>query len=105
MSQEFVKVALVSEIAPGAMKQVKLVDQELVIGNIDGQFFALSNKCTHMGGPLSRGKLEGFVVECPWHGSKFDLRTGEVVRPPAQKPMQHFETKIQDGSVFVRKSK
>src|SRR2546428_656735 len=65
---------------------------------------AISNICTHMGGPLADGTLEGYEVECPWHGSKFDIRTGKVTRPPAKTPEQTYEVKVVDGNdILIRK--
>lgn len=103
MLSEFTKVADSSEISPGKMKSVKFMDQDVMIANVNGQFYALSNKCTHMGGPLAKGKLDGYVVQCPWHGSKFDVRTGEVVGPPARSPQERFEVKLENNGIFVRK--
>ncbi|MGI0080590.1 MAG: Rieske (2Fe-2S) protein [Nitrososphaerales archaeon] len=104
MTEEFTKVAEASEIPPGKMKDVKFMGQDLMLANVDGKFYALSNICTHMAGPLARGKLTGFVVQCPWHGSRFDVRTGEVVGPPARFPQARFEVKLDNGSVLVKKS-
>ena len=60
---------------------------------------------THVGGPLDEGTLEGYEIECPWHGSKFDVRTGEPTKPPASKAVRTYELKIEDDSILVRKKK
>jgi nitrite reductase/ring-hydroxylating ferredoxin subunit len=104
MADEFTRVADVSEIAKGSMKAVKLGENEVMIANVDGTFYALKNKCTHMGGPLARGKLEGFVVQCPWHGSKFDVRTGAVVGPPASVAEATFQVKVEGSSILIKAS-
>jgi glycine betaine catabolism B len=88
MVDEFEKVADVSEVPQGTTKIVNLAGQEIAIANVEGKFYAFPNKCTHMGGPVGEGKLTGFVIQCPWHGSQFDVRTGAVVRPPAQRPLK-----------------
>ena len=54
--------------------------------NIGGKIYAIGNTCTHLGGILAEGKLEGYEIQCPWHGSKFDVRTGQVTKPPATIP-------------------
>ena len=59
----------------------------------------------HMGGPLAEGKLEGFEVECPWHGSKFDVRTGKVVRPPAMREEPTYKVKVEDNNVLIKSKK
>jgi glycine betaine catabolism B len=104
MADEFIKVADASEIPKGSMKAVKLGENEVMIANVDGTFYALNNKCTHMGGPLARGKLEGFVVQCPWHGSKFDFRTGAVVGPPASIAEVTFQVKVEGGGILIKAS-
>ena len=68
------------------MKEVQVNREAVCLVNLDGKYYAIGNICTHMGGPLAEGKLEGYVVQCPWHGSRFDVRSGEVVRRPAMRP-------------------
>src|SRR5262245_57067986 len=105
MSEDFVKVAGSDDIRPSSMKAVDIGAEKICIINIDGNFYAIGNVCTHMGGPLNEGKLEGFEVECPWHGSKFDVRTGEPTRLPARQAVSSYEVKVQDNSILVRKRK
>jgi len=76
----FVEVVKTSELPPGNMRSVKLEGLDILVANIDGDFYAISNKCPHMGGNLSKGKLEGSIVTCPLHGSQFDVSTGKVIR-------------------------
>ena len=59
--------------------------------------------CTHLGGPLDEGTLEGYDVECPWHGSKFDVRSGDVTNPPAQEPVASYEVKIEGSDILLKK--
>jgi nitrite reductase/ring-hydroxylating ferredoxin subunit len=67
-----------------------------------GEIHAIANTCAHLGGPLCEGKLEGDVVECPWHGSRFSLHDGQVVDGPATQPQPLFETRVREGWVEVR---
>jgi 3-phenylpropionate/trans-cinnamate dioxygenase ferredoxin subunit len=78
----FVKVAEISEIPIGNLKMVKLEGKEILITNIDGKYYAVGNRCTHAGGDLSKGSLDGNIITCPRHGSKFDVTTGKVVSGP-----------------------
>jgi nitrite reductase/ring-hydroxylating ferredoxin subunit len=78
----FSKVAETSEIPVGKMKMVKVKDKEILIANVNGSFYAIENPCTHRGGDLSEGTLEGNIVTCPTHGSKFDVTTGKIVLGP-----------------------
>jgi nitrite reductase/ring-hydroxylating ferredoxin subunit len=102
MAGEFQMAAAISEVPPGTIKIVKFMGQEISIANVEGKFYAFPNKCTHAGGPVGRGKLTGHVVQCPWHGSKFDIRTGAVVSPPAQTPLTTFALKVENESVWIK---
>jgi len=69
-----------SELKPGAMRKVETPDKDpVLVANVDGKFYAIRELCNHQGGPLSEGELEGNVVTCPWHGSKWDVTTGALV--------------------------
>ena len=76
----FVPVAKTSQLKNGVMKQVNVQGRELLIAQVGGKYYATDNRCLHMGGNLSQGKLDGIVVTCPRHGSQFDLQDGHVVR-------------------------
>jgi nitrite reductase/ring-hydroxylating ferredoxin subunit len=73
--------------------------------DISGFLYTPGNVCTYMGGPLNEGTIEGFEVQCPWQGFKFDVRTGEPTKPPARQAVPLYEVKIQDNNVLVRKQK
>ena len=102
MTEEFVRVALISEIPLDKMKVVQYKDLPVCIANSKGKYYAIGNTCTHLGGPLAQGKLEDQTVECPWHGSRFDLTTGEVKRGPAKTPEKVYEIKVEGSSILVR---
>jgi ferredoxin-NADP reductase len=70
---------------------------------VNGIVYAIDAVCSHEGGPLEEGTLEGYKVECPWHGSKFDVRTGEVKNPPAETPQSVYEVKVENNDILVRK--
>ncbi|MGH9974713.1 MAG: Rieske (2Fe-2S) protein, partial [Nitrososphaeraceae archaeon] len=99
MSADFVKVAETRDIQPSNMKVVDLEGERVCIVNVGGRYYAIGNTCTHLGGPLNEGKLEGYDVECPWHGSKFDVRTGEPTKPPARQAVPTYEVKIEDNNI------
>ena len=98
---EFVKVAKTAEIAPGRTKMVEVNDKEIALFNVDGSFYAIDNACTHVGGPLSEGELDGPRVTCPWHGSIFNVTTGEVLGPPAARGVTKYNTRVEGGDVEV----
>lgn len=103
MSADFVKVAEAKDIKPSTMKVIDLVGERVCMVNVEGNYYAIGNVCTHVGGPLNEGTLEGYDVECPWHGSKFDVRTGEPTKPPARQSVPTYEIKIEDNNILVRK--
>ena len=78
----FEKVAETNEIPPGQMKAVKFGAEEILLANVNGTYYATGNVCTHMGGNLSKGSLQGNTVICPKHKAQFDVTTGKVVSPP-----------------------
>jgi nitrite reductase/ring-hydroxylating ferredoxin subunit len=96
-----VKVARVDEVPSGEGKVVRAGDTVLALFNLGGTFYALDNRCTHVGGPLGEGEVEGNQVTCPWHGSVFDITTGEVVRPPARRPVATFPVRVEGNEVWV----
>ena len=98
---EFVKVAKANEIEPGQGRLVDVKGKQIALFNVGGQFFALDNTCTHRGGPLAEGQLAGTEVTCPWHGATFDVRTGEVVGPPAQQAVARYGVRVTGTDVEV----
>ncbi len=96
-----VKVAKVDEVPSGTGKVVQAGDKVLALFNLNGTFYAIDNKCTHVGGPLGEGTVEGNRVTCPWHGSIFNITTGEVLGPPAPRPVDTYPTRIEGKDVVV----
>jgi nitrite reductase/ring-hydroxylating ferredoxin subunit len=78
----FVKIADVSEVPVGKMKMFKVGEKEYLVANVNGIYYAIGNRCTHANGDLSKGSLDGNVVTCPRHKSKFDVTTGKVISGP-----------------------
>src|SRR5438093_13491107 len=99
----FVKVGKKSDIPLSQMKELQVNGQSVCVANIDGKYFAINNICSHEGGPLADGTLEGYEVECPWHQSKFDVRTGEVTSPPANEPEPAYEVKVDGNNILIKK--
>jgi nitrite reductase (NADH) small subunit len=95
-----VQVAQVADILPGEGCVVDAEGKTLALFNVDGAFYALDNTCSHRGGPLGEGELEGTVVVCPWHAWRWDVKTGANVNNPAVK-MACFPVSMDGGSVYV----
>jgi 3-phenylpropionate/trans-cinnamate dioxygenase ferredoxin component len=79
---EFTEIAQTVEIPEGTMKSIEVKGKSILIAHAGDNYYALDNKCTHMQGNLSKGKLNGTVVTCPLHGSQFELATGTCIRGP-----------------------
>jgi ferredoxin-NADP reductase/nitrite reductase/ring-hydroxylating ferredoxin subunit len=101
--EDFVKVAETKDVQTSQMKEVQIDGQNVCIANVEGKYYAIGNVCTHEGGPLADGILEGYEVECPWHQSRFDVRTGEVTSPPASESEPTYEIKVDGNSILVKK--
>ena len=83
------------------MKCVEAEGQKVALFDVQGEIFALSDTCTHRGGPLSEGDLEGTEVTCPWHGARFDVRTGAVLGPPAAIGVKSYPVKVTGKDILV----
>lgn len=95
------KVAKASEVAPGSTRRVVADGVEILICNVDGRLFAVEDVCTHDGGPLDQGTLEGNCVVCPRHGATFDVRTGDALTLPAVVPLGTFALHVEGDDVYV----
>lgn len=98
---EFVKVARAEDIAPGERLWVEFEEETVIVFNVDGRFYCIADVCTHDGGPLEDGALEGYEVECPRHGARFDVRTGAALTLPAVVPVPSYEVKVENGDIYV----
>ncbi|EKD67335.1 MAG: hypothetical protein ACD_48C00471G0002 [uncultured bacterium] len=100
---DFVKVATVAEIPVGRMKTVMVGGKRVAVANVDGEFFAIDDVCSHEECSLgSEGYLDGNVVICGCHGSNFDVTTGKVLSLPAPTDVTSYQTKVENGNIFVK---
>ena len=98
---EYEKVAAVTDIPPGTKQIVEVDGTLVVVVNLDGVFYAVEDVCTHDGGPLGEGKLDGCELICPRHGARFDVRTGAATRMPAIEPAPTYEVRVEDNVVLI----
>lgn len=96
----FVKIASVADIPAGTVREVEANGRKIAVANVGGQFYAMDNTCVHRGGPLGQGVLEGQVVECPWHGWQYDMKTGECTFNPVVK-LPTYEVKVEGADLLV----
>ena len=97
----FVKVAQLSDVKPGQMKAFPINGKRVLISNVQGTLFATEDVCTHDGGTLSDGELVDDGIECPRHGGRFSVRTGEVLAMPPMFPIKTFPVKVEGDEVLV----
>jgi 3-phenylpropionate/trans-cinnamate dioxygenase ferredoxin subunit len=100
-STEFVKLAETVDVAPGQVKVYEVQGRQIALCNVDGVFHAIDDVCTHDGGSLDQGELEGHQIECPRHGARFDVRTGRALTLPAVMPVRSYPVRVEDGVVKV----
>jgi nitrite reductase/ring-hydroxylating ferredoxin subunit len=98
---EFYKLGTVDEVGPGGIKQYVVEDRFVALCNVDGEFHAFEDVCTHQFTHLSEGEFTDSEVKCPLHGAKFDVKTGAAKSLPAVKPVPKHEVKVENGNVYV----
>ena len=94
---EYIKVADQSEIPVNQMKMVKAKGMEILLANLDGTFYAIANRCTHLGGSLAQGTLNKGIVTCPRHHAQFDVKTGQAVD---EAKIAFLKMKVKDEETF-----
>ena len=99
---EWVTVARAGELAPGEWRVVDVDDTQIAVFNLDGRFHAIVDVCTHDGGQLTGGTVEGDQVVCPRHGARFCIRTGAALSAPAYEPTATFPVRVENGKIQVR---
>ncbi len=98
---EFVAVAKVSETPAGTISVHQVGEVRIALCNVNGRFYAIDDVCTHDGGPLDQGELQGQLVECPRHGAKFDVTDGRAVVLPAVRPVKTYPVQVDGDDVRV----
>jgi 3-phenylpropionate/trans-cinnamate dioxygenase ferredoxin component len=98
---DFVKVATTGEIAPGQGKIFEVQGKEIALFNVGGAYFAIDNMCTHEEASLADGEISGFEVTCPLHGAKFDVRSGQVLGPPAYDDVTSYPVRVSGADVEI----
>ena len=98
---EFVKVATTADIAHGERLFYDFEEESIIVFNVNGEYFAIADLCSHDDGPLADGPLDGYSVACPRHGACFDIRTGKVLSLPATRGIPSFQVKVEAGNILV----
>jgi nitrite reductase/ring-hydroxylating ferredoxin subunit len=90
-----------SDVPPGTARKVTVGDITVAVFNLDGDFYATDDTCTHGFASLSEGIIEDGIIECPWHGGAFDIRSGAAVEHPCTVPLRIYRTTLRDGEVWA----
>lgn len=98
---EYIKVASLNELPPGRMKRVEVAGRYVALVNVEGTVYALDNNCPHQGGPLAFGDLDGEVITCPWHGWRWNARTGRAVWPEVDWRVFRYPVKVEGRDILV----
>jgi 3-phenylpropionate/trans-cinnamate dioxygenase ferredoxin component len=105
---EYIKVADKGQLLENKMRLVVVGGKDVLLVNVDGSYYAIANKCTHLGGSLVKGSLDGSVVTCPRHGSRFDVKTGQAISGPkigfikmSVKDIESYTVKIEGTDILV----
>ena len=98
----WVSVADLDECPPGTLLDVEAGQESIVLANVDGNLYALQNRCSHQDLPLSDGELDGDRLECLYHGARFDVCTGKAVGLPAIKPVPVYDVQIRGQEIYVQ---
>jgi 3-phenylpropionate/trans-cinnamate dioxygenase ferredoxin subunit len=98
---ERIKVAETNQLQPGHVMLVRVKGHQLALCNIEGEFYATSNRCTHSGGPLAEGRLNGTTITCPWHGAQFNVTTGKNCGGPAVTQVATYPVHVEGQSIFI----
>ena len=99
---EWVDVIRVADFEPGTWQTVEVDDVYIAVFNLNGEYYAIEDICTHDGGELTGGEIEGNVIICPRHGARFDIMTGEALADPAYEDLPKFPVRVMNGMVQVR---
>ena len=103
MSDGFVPVAKAGDVPLGGMTVVAIDRERIMLANVAGQFYAMRDMCGHRNAPLSRGKLDGCIVECPLHFAQFDVRTGKLVDGPISADVPIYEVRVEGDTVMIKR--
>ncbi len=98
---EATKVATKQDLQPGDALCVEVNGQKIALFNVEGNYYALDDTCTHVGGSLSQGEVSATSVTCPWHGAQFELETGNVVRAPAQDSVGSYKVIVEGDEIKI----
>lgn len=100
-TRKWVEVAAADDVGEGQASTFTVEAHRVAVARANGQLYAVQDLCTHDDGPLGEGELEGFAIQCPRHGARFDIRSGAVLRMPAVQPIETFPVMEKEGKILI----
>lgn len=101
MAERFVDAGSAGDLAPGSMRRADIGGRRILLANVGGRLYATDDTCTHEDASLSRGSLEGALVKCPLHGSRFNVCTGQALEEPAEDSLRTYPVRVEAGRILV----
>jgi len=98
---KLLQIAETKDVPPGQAAAFTIEGHKIALFNVEGTYYAIGDACTHRGGPLSEGNVQGTTVTCPLHGADFDLKTGAALGPPAQKGVPSYKVVVDGDNIKV----
>ena len=98
---ETIKIANTEDVQEGSAIAVDVAGNSVALFNVEGTYYAIDDTCTHQGGPLCEGEVEGTEVTCPWHGATFDLTNGSVLSPPAPDGVAGYKVVVEENEIKI----
>ena len=98
----WVRVAALDELEPGSVRRVDLGEHTVALFRVEGDVYAIGDRCSHAEASLSEGELDELEIECPRHGALFDITTGEALSLPATRPVPRYRADVRDGAIFLQ---
>ena len=98
---EMIKIANTEDVQAGSAIMVDVAGNSVALFNVEGTYYAIDDTCTHRGGPLCEGEVEGTEVTCPWHGATFDLTNGSALSPPAPDGVSSYKVVVEENEIKI----
>lgn len=105
MAENYIKISDTDTLKIGKMMRIDIAGKRILLANIEGKYYATDDTCSHEDASLSTGSLQGHLVKCPLHNSRFNLITGEVLEEPAEENLNTYPVKIEGNVIFIALSK
>ena len=101
MAEQLIRVARIDDLPPGKMRRIDIGNRGILLANVNGRFYATDDTCSHEDASLSTGFLRHEWVQCPLHGSRFNVRTSEAVEEPAEENLKTYAVRVDGNDIWL----